>query len=143
MAERRSAVDEVVLAAMRLVMGISVQAADEIGVLSAVQLRAVTVLFQHPGGNLGELAQALGVSVSVTSRLVDRLVTAGLAVKRPSPTSGREISLWLSPEGEAVLERYDELRLDRIRDRLRELPAEDATAVVTGLQVLVDGRGRD
>ena len=30
MAERRSAVDEVVLAAMRLVMGISVQAADEI-----------------------------------------------------------------------------------------------------------------
>jgi DNA-binding MarR family transcriptional regulator len=143
MAERRSAVDEVVLAAMRLVMGISVQAADEIGVLSAVQLRAVTVLSQHPGGNLGELAQALGVSVSVTSRLVDRLVTAGLAEKRPSATSGREISLWLSAEGKAVLERYDELRLDRIRDRIRALPAEDAAAVVTGLQVLVDGRGRD
>jgi DNA-binding MarR family transcriptional regulator len=100
------------------------------------------VLSQRPGGNLGELAQALGVSVSVTSRLVDRLVSAGLAEKRPSATSGREISLWLSREGQAVLERYDELRLDRIRARLRELPAEDAAAVVTGLQALVDGPRR-
>jgi DNA-binding MarR family transcriptional regulator len=142
-AQRRSATDQVVLAAMRLVMGISVQAADEVGVVSAVQLRAVTVLSQRPGSNLGELAQALGVSVSVTSRLVDRLVSAGLAEKRPSATSGREISLWVSREGQAVLERYDELRLDRIRARLRELPAEDAAAVVTGLQALVDGPGRD
>ena len=143
MVQGRSSTDQVVLAAMRLVMGISVQAADEVGVGSAVQLRAVTVLSQHPGGNLGELAQALGVSVSVTSRLVDRLVSAGLVEKRPSATSGREISLWLSPQGEAVLERYDELRLDRIRARLRALPAEDAAAVVTGLRALVDGAGRD
>ena len=49
MAQRRSATDQVVLAAMRLVMGISVQAADEVGVVSAVQLRAVTVLSQRPG----------------------------------------------------------------------------------------------
>jgi hypothetical protein len=51
-AQRRSATDQVVLAAMRLVMGISVQAADEVGVVSAVQLRAVTVLSQRPGGGI-------------------------------------------------------------------------------------------
>jgi DNA-binding MarR family transcriptional regulator len=133
----RTPSDEVLLAALRMAMGISVQAADQIGSVSTVQLRAVTVLHQRPGVNLGELAHHLGVSLSVTSRLVDRLGSAGLVEKRPSPTSGREISLWLSPEGEKTLDRYDDLRLARLRDRLQALPAAQATAVLSALQVLV------
>ena len=135
----RTPSDEVLLAALRMAMGISVQAADRIGTVSAVQLRAVTVLHQRPGLNLGELAQRMGVSVSVTSRLVDRLGSAGLVEKRPSPTSGREISLWLSPEGEKTLHRYDDLRLDQLRERLKALPAARAAAVVSALQALVGG----
>jgi DNA-binding MarR family transcriptional regulator len=136
---RRTPSDEVVLAALRLAMGISVQAADEIGTVSAVQLRAVTVLHQQPGANLSGLAQGMGVSVSVTSRLVDRLVAAGLVEKQPSTSSGREISLYLSPYGKETLDHYDELRLDRVRARLRELPADEVAAVVSGLHVLIGG----
>jgi DNA-binding MarR family transcriptional regulator len=128
--------DGVVLSALRLAMGISIQAADEIGTLSTVQLRAVTVLSERPGANLGELAQGMAVSLSVTSRLVDRLVAAGLAERRPSPTSGREISLWLTPAGEQTLRRYDELRLAKVHERLRELPPERAREVVSALQAL-------
>jgi DNA-binding MarR family transcriptional regulator len=134
--------DEVLLALLRLAMGVSVEAADRIGTVSAVQLRAVTLLHQQPGANLGELARGMGVSVSVTSRLVDRLVAAGLVDKTSSATSGREISLWLSEAGEATLDRYDDLRLSRIRARLEELSAEDAAAVVSALEVLVPDRGR-
>ncbi len=129
--------DGVVLSALRLAMGISIQAADEIGTLSTVQLRAVTVLSERPGANLGELAQGMAVSLSVTSRLVDRLVAAGLAERRPSPTSGREISLWLTPAGEQTLRRYDELRLAKVHERLRELPPERAREVESALQALI------
>lgn len=129
--------DGVVLSALRLAMGISIQAADEIGTLSTVQLRAATVLSERPGANLGELAQGMSVSLSVTSRLVDRLVAAGLAERRPSPTSGREISLWLTPAGEQTLRRYDELRLAKVHERLRELPPERAREVESALQALI------
>ncbi len=129
--------DGVVLSALRLAMGISIQAADEVGTLSTVQLRAVTVLSERPGANLGELAQGMAVSLSVTSRLVDRLVAAGVAERRPSPTSGREISLWLTPAGEQTLRRYDELRLAKVHERLRDLPPERAREVASALQALV------
>lgn len=130
--------DDVVLSALRLAMGISVEAADEIGDLSTVQLRAITVLSERPGANLGELAHGMAVSLSVTSRLVDRLVVAGLAQRRPSPTSGREISLRLTPQGERALRRYDDLRLAKVRERLRAFPTEQAEQVVAALQRLVE-----
>jgi DNA-binding MarR family transcriptional regulator len=132
----RSPSDEVLLAALRLAMGVSIEAADTIGTVSAVQLRAVTLLHQRPGVNLGELARGMGVSVSVTSRLVDRLMNAGLVDKRTSATSGREISLWLSDLGEATLARYDDMRLARVRSRLQGLPPEDAARVMSALEVL-------
>ncbi|MGY1746572.1 MarR family winged helix-turn-helix transcriptional regulator [Blastococcus sp. SYSU D00695] len=140
-AERTAPADDVVLAALRLATGISIEAADEIGTLSTVQLRAVTVLAQRPGANLGELAQGMAVSLSVTSRLVDRLVAAGLAERRPSPTSGREISLWLTPDGERVLRRYDDLRLAKVHARLHDLPPDRAGAVASALEHLVAALG--
>jgi DNA-binding MarR family transcriptional regulator len=127
-----------VLAALRLAMGISIQAADEIGTLSTVQLRAVTVLSERPNANLGDLAQGMAVSLSVTSRLVDRLVAAGLAERRPSETSGREISLSLTAEGERTLRRYDDLRLARVHERLRALPEGRAEEVVAALQSVLE-----
>lgn len=130
--------DEVVLAALRLAMGISIQAADEIGTLSTVQLRAVTVLSERPNANLGDLAQGMAVSLSVTSRLVDRLVAAGLVERRPSETSGREISLSLTAEGERTLRRYDDLRLARVHERLRALPEGRAEEVVAALQSVLE-----
>ncbi|RBY93574.1 hypothetical protein DQ237_17485 [Blastococcus sp. TF02-8] len=138
-AQSRAPSDQVLLGALRLAMGVSMEAADEIGTVSAVQLRAVTLLHQQPGVNLGELARGMGVSVSVTSRLVDRLVAAGLVDKRTSTTSGRELSLWLSDLGEATLDRYDDLRLSRIRSVIANLPAERADAVASALEAFVPG----
>lgn len=137
----RTPSDRVLLTALRTAMGVSIEAADVIGSVSAVQLRAVTLLHQHPGSNLGELSRGMGVSVSVTSRLVDRLVAAGLVDKRASATSGREISLWLTEQGTATLERYDDLRLSRIRSLLQELPPERADAVLAALEALDPGPG--
>lgn len=129
--------DEVLLEMLRMAVSVSVRAADEIGDLSPVQLRALTVLSQQEGANLVQLADGMGVTVSTASRLVDRLVAAGLADRRPSPFTRREISLSLSPDGRSLLERYDAIRLEELRARLELLDDAQREDVLRGLSVLV------
>jgi DNA-binding MarR family transcriptional regulator len=127
---------EVLLAAARLVVGISVRAADQIGETSLVQLRALTVLDDLGGANLMQLADGMGVTVSTASRLVDRLIAAGLVDRRPSEATRREISVTLTPHGRAVLRRYDDLRVDALTDRLDQLDPPHRTAAVEALRDL-------
>ena len=134
---RRTPGDDVLLAALRLAMGISVRAADEVGDISPVQLRALTVLRETAGANLVQLAQGMGVTVSTASRLVDRLVAAGLAERRPAPETRREIRLSLTRSGKATLTRYDRLRLDGVHRCLDNVPAQEQDMLVKALSSLV------
>src|SRR3569833_2100260 len=111
----RSAQDQTLLLLARAVMGVSTRAADRLGELSVVQMRAMTVLRELGTANLGQLAEGLDVTVSTTSRLVDRLVAAGLVERRPSPRTRREIELRASPSGTETQDRYDDLRLEGLR----------------------------
>jgi DNA-binding MarR family transcriptional regulator len=129
----RSAQDQTLLLVARAVMGISTRAADRLGQLSVVQLRALTVLHELGTANLGQLAEGLDVTVSTTSRLVDRLVSAGLVERRPSPRTRREIELRVSPSGNETLERYDALRLEGLRTGLDRLPATRRDDVLAAL----------
>jgi DNA-binding MarR family transcriptional regulator len=122
-AVRRSPADEALLALARLVMDVSVRAADEVAALSPVQLRALTALHSMGEANLGRLAGEMGVTVSTASRLVDRLAAAGRVHRRPSPADRREVSLSLTAGGEALLREYDDRRVTALRQRLEEVPA--------------------
>jgi len=121
LAVSRTEEDEALLAVARAVMGISTRAAARVGGISVVQLRALTVLREFDSANLGRLAEAMRGTVSTTSRLVDRLVAAGLVERRPSARSRREITLQVTPEGRTALDRYDDLRLSGLRARLAEV----------------------
>lgn len=134
---KQTPADDVLLEAVRLAMGVSVRAADEIGDVSPVQLRALTVLRETAGANLVQLALGMGVTVSTASRLVDRLVAAGLADRRPSPQTRREISLSLTRAGKATLTRYDRLRLAGLRDLCEHVPAEEREGILSALRLLV------
>ena len=127
---RRTPDDETLLALARTVMGLSTAAADRLGGVSVVQLRALTVLRDLGTATLGELADGMGVTVSTTSRLVDRLVTAGLVRREASRRSRRELALQIAPDGDAVLDRYDEDRLDGLRAALGRLPDDDRTTAL-------------
>jgi DNA-binding MarR family transcriptional regulator len=129
----RSAQDQTLLLLARAVMGVSTRAADRLGELSVVQLRALTVLRELGAANLGQLAEGLDVTVSTTSRLVDRLVGAGLVERRPSPRTRREIELRVSPAGTETLDRYDDLRLEGLRTGLERLPADRREDVLAAL----------
>lgn len=100
--------------------------------LSGSQLRALMVVEQYDGINLRGLARIVGMLLSSASRLCDRLVAAGLLEREPGRIDRREISLHLTPAGQAVL---GELRADR-RDRLAAVLAEMSSG---GRQALMRG----
>src|SRR3954467_3794138 len=56
----RTPADEALLGLARMFMDASVRSADELGGLSPVQLRALTVLLQFSGANLAQLAEEMG-----------------------------------------------------------------------------------
>ena len=128
--------DEVLLHLARTVVGISTRAADRLGTLSVVQLRALTVLRDAGAANLNQLAGGMGVAVSTASRLADRLVAADLVDRQPSARSRREVALRVTPRGADLLERYDGLRLVELRDLLDDLPPDRREGVVDALAEL-------
>jgi DNA-binding MarR family transcriptional regulator len=108
--------DSVLLEVAREMMAISLRAAEAVpGGVSAVQLRALTVLSRLEQANLGDLGAALGMSPSSTSRLCDRLVSRGLIDRQVSRRTRREVELSLSPAGSRLLAEYDRHRLEALR----------------------------
>ena len=132
--------DEVLLAVARLVMDVSIRAAGELGGLSPVQLRALTALRVTPGGNLAQLAESLGITVSTASRLIDRLIAADWVHRRPAPHTRREISLTLTDGGRAVLRQYDDRRVSQLRACLGSLAPDRRAAVMDSLAELTHVR---
>jgi DNA-binding MarR family transcriptional regulator len=126
--------DDVLLDGLRLAVGISIRAADELDDLSPVQLRALTVLRENPRSNLVALAEAMGVTVSTASRLVDRLVAARLATRKPSDRTRREVTLGLTRAGRTTLQRYDRLRLESLRACLEHVRPQAMEALLTALR---------
>ena len=134
---KRAPTDESLLTVARLVMDVSVRAADDVGGLSPVQLRALTALRRNSGANLAQLAEEMGVTVSTASRLVDRLVAADWVHRRPSASNRREISLSLSSAGKDVLRRYDDRRVGRLHECLDQVAPDRREAVIEALRELV------
>jgi DNA-binding MarR family transcriptional regulator len=95
------------------------------------------VLRELETANLGRLAAEMGVAISTASRLVDRLVRADLAERRPSPRTRREVELVVSETGRATLDRYDDLRLTGLRACLGAVT--DRAAVLAAFESFSDG----
>ena len=55
------------------------------------------------------LATRLGVTLSTVSGLVERLVEAGCVVRHDDPVDRRQVVVTLTPEGDALIERFRDL----------------------------------
>jgi DNA-binding MarR family transcriptional regulator len=132
----RSKDDDTLLALARLAMDASVRAADELGGISPVQLRALTALRHRAGLNLVQLAEEMGITVSTASRLVDRLVGAEWVQRAQSTHNRREISVTLTTRGSTLLSRYDDRRVAVLRGCLDRVPADRRDEVVDALAEL-------
>ncbi len=125
--------EHVLLALARIAMDVSVRASGELGGPSPVQLRALTALRQLTEANLAQLAEEMGVTVSTTSRLVDRLVSADWVHRGPSPHNRREIRLTLTESGKRLLRRFDKRRVELLSEYLQRVPVDRHEAVLEAL----------
>ncbi|MGW4826238.1 MarR family winged helix-turn-helix transcriptional regulator [Amycolatopsis japonica] len=102
--------------------------------LSTSQVRAVVALDHHDGLNLRALADVLGSTPPLVSRLCDRLEAVGFLERLPSSASRREITLRLSDRGRAYLRDLRARRRESLQTVLAKLTPETRAALATGLR---------
>jgi DNA-binding MarR family transcriptional regulator len=85
------------------------------------QAKVLYLIAASEGMRMSELAVRLGVSISTTSGLVDRLVDHGLLARHDDPADRRQVVVTITPTGKADLERFRELNAAQMRRLLARL----------------------
>jgi DNA-binding MarR family transcriptional regulator len=136
-AEQLAAVAERVEIAARALLTLSARASIDLpGSVSLTQLRALAAAEELGACSLGALADALRISTSSASRLVDRLSAAGVLDRRPSDVSRRELTLQVTPRGKRLLRRHEASRRAVFAEALNGMASADVRALVRGLEAV-------
>lgn len=122
-------------AAIHLLRGLS--ATDRTSGLTDARLSALSVVVFGGPSTLGHLAVAEGVTAATMSRVVDGLVTLGLARRDPHPDSARKILVVATEEGRRVMQRARQRRIAVITQALAELSAADRSRIAKAASALV------
>src|SRR2546425_12849831 len=80
---------------------------------------------------MGDLADAAMLSPSGLTRLVDRMVDAGLVARAPCPSDPRVLSALLMPAGRATLRRAAPTHLRGIDEHFARMLTDEEVAVMT------------
>uniref|UniRef100_UPI000B0236EE MarR family winged helix-turn-helix transcriptional regulator n=1 Tax=Streptomyces niveiscabiei TaxID=164115 RepID=UPI000B0236EE len=132
----------VVMAASRLVMGISARALAEVDEsLSLAQLRTLVALEGCGPVKLAVLAEVLGVNSSTALRSVMRLEQAGLVDRRASEVSRREVVLRLTGRGEDLVRQVLDHRRREVEKLVEGVPPRVRAGLVEGLRALLETAG--
>lgn len=121
---------------------LSVHPLGDIG-LSPPQLVFLTQIARSPGCRLKEVAEALGVTPPTASTAVRHLEEKGLVERRPDPTDGRAVQLFLSRKGASLYRRAEEFRKDKARRLLAALRPEERSAFLKLLRKALDYAERE
>lgn len=101
--------------ASRALVGMSVRSIEAAPVALTVPQHRVLVLVSHEARRVGALADELGVNQSNASRVVDRLVAAGLVERVVDPVDRRASVVALSEAGRSVLAVVTDRRAAELR----------------------------
>jgi DNA-binding MarR family transcriptional regulator len=95
----------------------------------------------HPRVNIGEIADALQIRHHGASLLVDRCVKRGLLERTEDPNDRRRVHVWLTPEGQKILDRVMEAnrrKMGSLGDTLFPDALREAIAVYQDQDDLTD-----
>ncbi|MBD0841466.1 MarR family winged helix-turn-helix transcriptional regulator [Streptomyces sp. TRM68416] len=136
------AVTRAVLTASRLLVAVSARslAAVEERVTLA-QFRMLVVLSTRGATKLVALADLLQVAPSTAMRMVDRLITAGLADRQANPDDRRETLLRLTDEGRRTVEDVTARRRAEIAGIVERLTPAQRLALVEALAAFNEAGG--
>lgn len=96
----------------------------------------------HGPMSLREVAEKMEWAKSTASVEVDRMVRAGLILRRPDPDCRRQVLIELSSEGRSLGVNAPKQLLQLVAGLLSELPAKDLAEIEAGLERLNAFLGR-
>ena len=122
------------LSVMRLARRMRAERADTS--LTLTQLAALATLERHGPLTPGELAAQERVQPPSMTRIVASLQEAGLVLRRPHPTDGRQVLLEAAPAAVALLREDRRRREAWLARRLAELDDDDRAVLRRAAHVL-------
>jgi len=106
--------------------------------LSMAQLKTLMTLYSCGAAPIGQIAESLGIGQPTASHLVDRLVQTQLVLRTEDPLDRRRTLAQLSPSGEDLVERINQVRFGTLRRWLAQLDQATLTAFLHALRSLAD-----
>lgn len=100
------------------------------------QAHAITLLLERGNLRQVDLARALVLSASATSRLVDQLTRRGWLTRLADPADARAFRLALTAAGQGVATRADHASRRRFAQILAQVAPDQRNQVVTALELL-------
>jgi DNA-binding MarR family transcriptional regulator len=101
---------------------------------SPPQLRVLLIVARHGPLNINGLAERLGAIPSSTSRLCDRLESAGFLTRGSVARDRREVAVSLTPAGRDLLAELGRRRRADLEDVLEQMAPAAQAALLEGLR---------
>ena len=105
--------------------------------LGIAQLKSIFFIGNRGSTSLGKLAEALDVTPTNTTGIVDRLLERKLITRKASPDDRRVLLLKLTPRGEKLVNELRQKRRERMTEIFARLTDEQAEAVAQALKFMV------
>lgn len=101
------------------------------------QAKALHLVQCAPGIRMSALASRLGVGLSTVSGNVDRLAEMGLVARHDDPADRRQVVITLTDKGQEIVERFQDLGSQLMRDLLVSLERDELEGLQRGVTGLV------
>jgi len=104
--------------------------------LAIAQFRALLFISRNPGSSLLAVAGHLGLTSPTVCKMVDGLVLNRLVRREASSKDRRKVTLTLTVQGQAILEKARNGTQARLADVLSRLTPEEGETVYRGMKLL-------
>ena len=111
--------------------------------VTPAQVKVLLQLSRNTQMSVGEIADAIYVSMPAASEIVDRLVDAGHVVRASDPADRRRVIISTTTESQQAIDRLVELRRSQVRRALLHLTPEERSVAARALEALSAELGRD
>ncbi|MHA6623133.1 MarR family winged helix-turn-helix transcriptional regulator [Pseudonocardia sp. DLS-67] len=132
---------DAVMRASRVLVAVAARSLAAAGDVSLPQYRVLVLLAGRGPLRAVDLAAALAINPSSATRLIDRLVRAGLVRRHRMPSDRRSYRIGLSQPGRALVAEVTRRRRQEFEQLLAAVPADRHRLVVAALQAVADAAG--
>jgi len=136
------AVTDAVLTASRLLVAVSARSIASVDdTITIPQFRLLVLLANEGPLKLTAIAEHLGVNPSTATRMVDRLVSAGLIERETNPASRREVVVRLSRKGRTLVGSVTKRRRGEIAEIVGRMSATSRRGLVRAMSAFAAAGG--